>query len=133
MYATVHSFAKEELKDEFLKQAYDMGAAAASEALDEEGAGAPPEGAMPPEGAPAEGEVSEQDILAVLEALVQSGQLPPEEAQQILEQLFGGAGGGAPPMPEGGEAAPAEETPEAKEARTILTKAASVIAALETK
>ena len=70
--ATVHGFAKEELKDEFLKQAYDMGAAAASEALDEEGAGAPPEGATPPEGAPAEGEVSEQDILAVLEALVQS-------------------------------------------------------------
>lgn len=58
-------------------------------------------------------EASPEDFLAVIQQLVDSGQLPPEVAEQLLAELQGGAGGEAA----GGEGAEeAEETEEEKSA-----------------
>jgi hypothetical protein len=96
---------------------YTKGAAAAQAAMDQaEAAGAEPDpsqmampggdGGMPPP----------EEILQILEMLVQSGKISPEEAQQLMQEIMGAEGGappeGAPPegaVPEGGDIPPSEE------------------------
>jgi hypothetical protein len=91
------------------KAAYAQGAMDAGAM--EESAAAPVEG-MPAEGAlpGGEEETSDEDIIAVIQQLVESGQLPPEVAEQLLVELQGEAG--AEPME--GELPP--ETEEEKSA-----------------
>jgi hypothetical protein len=105
--AEFHKAEIEKLETAAEKRAYEQGAmdAAAMEAAG---------GAMPP--IPAEGEApSIDEIVMILDQLVQSGQIAPEEAQAILDILLqevGGAEGGAVPaeaMPAEAKAANAEE------------------------
>lgn len=107
--ASVLELAKEGL-DEEEKQAFDQGAGAAA-AMADQGAAGEQEPQMP--GAD---EVSDEDIVAVLDQMVQSGELTPEIASQIMQALQGGgAEGGAPgaggdagaggPPPDGGAGA----------------------------
>lgn len=140
--AQVHEVAKSIYTDDLgefadiCKQAYDAGAEACAVMLDKSAA-ALPEGAQAgelPEGAPGEEageteaeqeseETTPEDILAVLEELVQSGQISEEVAQEILQQLVGGEQGG-----EGAEnAAPTEVPPEVAE---TVVKGASIVAKL---
>lgn len=58
-------------------------------------------------------EATPEDFLAVIQQLVQSGQLPPEVAEQLLAELQGGAAGGE-------EAA--EETEESEEEKSAAAK-----------
>jgi len=164
--ANAHFMARESLGSELEKQAYDDGAATAATMQDAGALQAPPAGAAPagpdagaaapgadagaagaaPGGDPSQGggEVSDEDIVAVLEQLVQSGEVKPEEAQAIMQALMGGgagaeggagaapggeagappadagAGAGGPPMP------PEEAGPDAK-AAYLLVKSASAI------
>lgn len=97
--------------------------------------GAPPEGGMPPEGgAPqlpgGDGTPTPEDVMEMLEALVQSGQITPEQAQELMTQLAqemgGGGGEGAPPT----DAPPAEAPPEEKAASAArIALGADVLAA----
>lgn len=104
-YASVHQAALAELPTEMEREAYKQGAMAA--------AGMGEAGMMgeqlPPE-APNPDDVSDGDIEQVLAAMVQSGQLPPELAEQILTALAGGgdpaAAGGGDPMAAAGGAMP---------------------------
>jgi len=117
--AALHDYVRGKLATEVEKQAYDMGASAAADEMDQppmpagpEGAAPGPEGAAPgPEGA---GEVTPEDIMAVLQQLVESGQLDEQTAQAILTEL---SGGGAPEgaAPEGAapEGAPGQAEAEA--------------------
>ena len=85
---------------ELEKQAYAEGAMDAG-AMQEAGeaVGAEGEGELPGGGE----ETSDQDIMAVIQQLVESGQLPPEVAEQLLLELQGaeGAEGAAPEGVEG--------------------------------
>lgn len=152
--ASIHEHARNKYTTDFEKAAYDMGAGAAAEEMD--APSAPPAG---PEGAPAhaepDGDITPEDLMAVLQQLVQSGEITPEIAQAIVEQISGGGApeGAAPegaPAPEGGlppeaAGAPAPETPAVpegapapegaadeadKEAAALVAKAASVAATL---
>lgn len=74
-------------------------------------AGMPPEAGeeMAPEGPP-----SPEELEAALMELVQAGAITEEQAIELLQQIMGGAEGGAPPpdmegMPPGAEAMPPEE------------------------
>lgn len=156
--AAFHDYSRGKLKTDFEKSAYDMGATAAADEMDQPpmpgadaGAGAPP--ADPAAGAPAGpdagGEVTPEDIMAVLQHLVQSGQIDEQTAQAILTELSGGgapggdagappdAGAGAPP--DAGAGAPPEAAPEAAPAddeapadvKEMADKSASVIAKLK--
>jgi hypothetical protein len=148
--AATHEYQKNQFmgeQSELLKQAYDAGAEAAAGAMDggaaDAQADAPAEGAegaqadAPAEGAEGgDGEASIDDIVQVLQALIQSGQISPDVAEQILSQLSEGseggaenAQGGAEGAPAGGEGAPAggDVPPEIAEA---AQKSASVVLAL---
>lgn len=92
-------------KTEHEKMAYDAGAAGAAEMADQ--------GMLGQEAAP-EGAGMDEAIMAALEQMVQSGEITPEIAAQILQALQGGGaggeGGGAmPPGAEGGEMPPGME------------------------
>ena len=129
--AQVHSQARDMYATELEKLAYDAGAQAAAQMGDagilggagggadpgaEAGVGAPPgaEGGMPPGaegGMPGgEGEISPEVIVQALDQMVQSGEITPEIAAEIVSALQGGGGaGGADPgmaggMPPGAEA-----------------------------
>lgn len=120
--AMVHDIARNNLKTDGEKNAYDQGAMMASQ-MGDAGLAEAPEGGHPME---ADGP-SEEDILAAIQELVASGQIPPEVAEQIIQALGSGAGGGegggeGAETPAGGEEMPPEE----KEAREILSKSASV-------
>ena len=136
-YAQVHSASAAEIdadasltaeQKQTAKLAYAQGAMDAAAMQD-----APPpagvEGAEAPVGDLPGGESAEpspEDIMAVIEQLVQSGQLPPEVAQQQMQELGGGeAGEGA--AHEGAEspAAEAAEGDEAAKAAGANTKSAS--------
>ena len=71
-------------------------------------------GAMAPEGAGAgEGEGQDimiEDIAQALQAMVQSGEIEPQVAEEVLQQLVGGGEGGGAEGPQGGEQ-PAESQP----------------------
>jgi hypothetical protein len=155
--ANIHALAKAGLKTDFEKQAYDDGAAAGAGMADAGvlggaaagGApGAPGEaGAVPPPpgaeaGAAGADSISDEDIVAVLEELVQSGKIKPEEAQAILEALQQGGGGEA--GADAGAAGPAgagpagadaggpppddsNKSPEDKEASAVVKSASSVV------
>ena len=75
--------------DEEEKQAFDQGAGAAAQMAD---AGAA--GEQEPQ-TPGADEVSDEDIVGVLDQMVQSGELTPEVASQIMQALQGGGEGGA--------------------------------------
>ena len=75
--------------DEEEKQAFDQGAGAAAQMAD---AGAAEDQAPQMPGAD---EVSDEDIVAVLDQMVQSGEITPEIAAQIMQALQGGGEGGA--------------------------------------
>ena len=152
--AHAHYIARETLATDMEKQAYDDGAATAAQMQDQgalggapgadAGAGAPPAGAdAGAEGAPADGggEVSDDDIVQVLQQLVQSGEVKPEEAEAIMQALLGGQGGegaapggaapGGAPMP-GEQAgmpggAPGGDMPPEAKAASELVKSASAI------
>lgn len=76
--------------------------------------------------------VSDTDIVAVLDQLVQAGKITPEEAAQALAILQGGGeggeGGAGGPPPEGGEAPSDDAPPEEKEAHAILKQANAIAA-----
>jgi len=75
--------------------------------------------------------VSDTDIVAVLDQLVQSGKVTPEEAAQALAILQGGGEGGGEAHPAGAGEPADDAPPEEKEAHAIL-KQANAIAAGET-
>ena len=165
--AHAHFIAREALATDMEKQAYDDGAATAATLQDQGalgaggdpsagadpaaagGAGAPPAGGADPSAGGADagaggGEVSDDDIVNVLQELVQSGEVKPEEAEAILQALLGGgdqSGGAAPGeqpgMPGGAGAAPAgaapggapggEDMPPEAKAAAELVKSASAI------
>jgi len=86
--ANFHYCEVESLGSALEKRAYQQGA---MDAASVEAAG----GQLPP--IPAEGEApSIEEVVMILEQLVQSGQIDPQMAQAILEELLGGAGGGDP-------------------------------------
>jgi hypothetical protein len=89
--ASVHATAKATLGHDMLKLAYDQGAATA--------AGMQDQGSMDQDAGPDTDNITDEDIVAVLDDLVQKGQIKPEEAQAILQELSQGGAGGA-----GGEA-----------------------------
>lgn len=127
--AHVHQTGMAGCADELEQQFYLEGAKAAAAMMEDP--------AMMGEEMPADynGEgVSDTDIVAVLDQLVQAGKITPEEAAQALAILQGGGeggeGAGAPPA--GGEEMPPDDAPpEEKEAHAIL-KQANAIAAGET-
>lgn len=103
--ASVHQTALVEFQTDFEKQAYDQGASDAAGMADQ-GMGGGDGGGMPPGmgagGDPSGGaaggagggqEISIEQIMQVLEQMVQSGELPMQEAQQIAQELMGGQGG----------------------------------------
>jgi hypothetical protein len=150
-YAQVHSASAEEIdadttltaeQKQIAKLAYAQGAmdgAAMQDASAEGGAGNLPGGESE--------EPSPEDILAIVEQLVQSGQLPPEVGQQLIQELTGGgegaaapagaegaapagAEGAAAPAVEGGaEAAPADEAAKAAGAHLKSASAEQKLAA----
>lgn len=104
------------------KAAYDAGAGAGAEMADAGmladpsmmGGGDPAAGGMPPEGGAPGGEEAgmEEAIMAALDQMVQSGELTPEMAAQILQALSGGGEGGGAPAPGGDPAAMGGMPPE---------------------
>lgn len=80
---------------EILQQWIIKGASDAGMMMDQGGMGAPP----PPEGGEGGGEMGVEQLVQLIQQLVQSGEISPEEAQQVVELLAQelGAGGGAPP------------------------------------
>ena len=157
--ANAHFVARESLATDMEKQAYDDGAATAAQLQDQgalggaggapgadAGAGAPPAGPdAGAAGAPADGggEVSDDQIVQVLEQLVQSGEVKPEEAEAIMQALMGGGQGGEGAAPAPGEqggmpggapgadagagAAPGGDMPPEAKAAHALVKSASAI------
>jgi len=130
--ASVHEKVRSQLPDHpWIKDAYAGGAADAD--ADSEAAG--PEGAPAPED-PEGGDQtpSPEDLAQLIMMLVQSGEIPQEEGEKMLQELAaalqqggGGPEGGAPPMgggPEGG-APPMGGDPEAE-----ATKEASAAIAM---
>jgi hypothetical protein len=121
--AEVMAFGRDSYQTEHEKLAYDAGAGAAAELADQ--------GMLGQEAAP-EGAGMDESIMAALEQMVQSGEITPEIAAEILQALqgAGGAGGGGMPpgaeggggMPPGAEGGggppppPEEEEPEGKSA-----------------
>ena len=124
--ASVHNLALEALPTELERLAYDAGVKNAAAMADAGmippgdptggagadptgGAGGPPPGADPSAGGadPTGGqEITEDDILQALGQLVQSGEITPEVAEDILKQLSGGGDAGAAPDASGGAGAP---------------------------
>ena len=102
-YAQVHSASAAQIdadtsltaeQKQTAKLAYAQGAMDGA-AMQDSAPVAGPEGAAPVGDLPG-GESAEpapEDIIAVIEQLVQSGQLPPEVAQQLMQELSGGAAG----------------------------------------
>lgn len=93
-----HEQAISTMETEFEKSAYGAGVAdaealLASGALDE---GAEVEPVLPG----AEGEPSPEEILQIIDMLVESGELPPEVAEQIAAEIAAGGLGGEGLMPE---------------------------------
>lgn len=116
--AHVRQIVHENCSSDLEKLAFDAGAGAATEDLD--AMAASPDGAMPEPSA----DITPEDIIAVLDELVQSGQLDEATAQAILQELLGGAEGAEA----GGEghAEPDADNmpPEIKEAAALLKQAA---------
>lgn len=96
---------------------YAKGAAAMQEALPPEG-GAMPEDmsqmAMPG----GDGMPPPEELAQIIQMLVESGKLTPEQAEQLIQELMAEGGGGAPP--EGGTPPPMTEDPAAKAAAQAL-------------
>jgi hypothetical protein len=97
------------------KQAFMGGAADAAAMMDAEAGG---EEAMIPGGG--EGELGPEEILALLEQLVASGQIPQEVAEQVAMELMTGEGGGMEPGMEPGMEAGAAPMPEEMKAASAL-------------
>jgi len=115
-FASCHNPELDKIADPLMKAAYMQGAADAAEMDDAAAAGGDP--AL----AGASGEPSPEQVAAILEELVASGQITPEEAQAILAQLSGGgdpaaAGAGGDPA---AEAAAAGAMPEEMKAASVL-------------
>ena len=146
-YAQVHSASAAEIdadtsltaeQKQTAKLAYAQGAMDAAAMQDAPPASAP-EGAAPVEGAEApvgdlpggeSAEPSPEDIMAVIEQLVQSGQLPPEVAQQLMQELSGGAPAeGAAPVEGVEEAVEADPAAKAAGANTKSASAEQKLAA----
>lgn len=95
--AHIHELNKTQFKTDMEKLAYDAGAASAAEMADQGQLGQEAPGGI------------DEAILAALDEMVQSGELTPELAAQILQALQGaggdqaGAGPGGPGGPGGGE------------------------------
>lgn len=86
--AAAHNINKDKLKDEQSKQAYDLGAEDAAAMLDAEaGAEDIPVDAMAGE------DITPEDIVMVLEELVATGEIEPEVADEILQELVASEGG----------------------------------------
>ena len=122
--ASVHEKVRSQLPDHpWIKDAYAGGAADADD--DAEAAG--PENAPSPEGEPEGGDgqtPSPEDLAQLIQMLVQSGEIPPEEGEKMLQELAaalqqggGGPEDGAPPM--GGDPE-AEATKEASAAISLI-------------
>ncbi len=91
--AKIHERAQSKLEHDFEKQAYDMGAqdaAAMEEAMMAEGG----------EPIPEEGEISDEEILMLLDEAVQSGEIDEETALALAEEILGGEAGGEELPPE---------------------------------
>jgi len=142
-YAQVHSASAAEIdsdptltpeQKQTAKLAYAQGAMDGA-AMQDAGA-LPPEagGELPPEAGGLPGGESEtpsiEDIVAVIEQLVQSGQLPMEVAQQLVQELIGAEGGGAAA---GGEEASAGEGIEAPGQEVVEADAAAKAAGAHVK
>lgn len=114
--AKAHSANRNKYETDIEKIAYDQGAMEAAMLMDAES-----EGMIPEEG----GDVSIEEIIAVIDQLVAEGAIDPAMAEELLQVLAAeelGAAGGLDPLAE--EAALLEEVPE-------LDKVASVIESFE--
>lgn len=145
--ASMHETALVSFPTELECEAYLEGAKIAADMADAGMTGEQPPPGVPGmggEGDPAAaqgaegGEVSDEDIIQALQMLVQQGKITEEEAEAILQQLLGGAGGagGAPEDAEAGADGPPqpEPSPEQKEAaeklKTVGQAVDAVFAAL---
>jgi hypothetical protein len=109
--ASAYQAGLEKCASDLEKKAFEAGAQDAALGMEAGMEAAPAEGEMPG------GEMGVEDLMALIMAAVESGEIPPEVAEQLLMALEAEAGGGAPA--EGGdpaaEGAPAEEAaPEEK-------------------
>ena len=127
-FANVHDAALRSISDPWLKMAYAGGAGDAADTLDSQEAQAAPGGdpnAQPEIPGGGQGPVGIEQIAELLKAMIASGELKPEEAEQILQELMQDTGGGAG-APQGGEAEaqgaaeanPGEGAPGADEAKS---------------
>jgi len=125
-YASVHGAYASTLYTPYEKQAYAAGAMDAA-GMEESAEALPPEdieaGAVPEIPGGGEGPMGVEEILALLEEMVASGEIQEEEAMQVAEALLSGEGGGEEmPLPE-------EAPMEAKAASALFNKLASEKAA----
>jgi hypothetical protein len=104
--ANIHAKAISGIEEDLHKVSYMQGAKEAAMMADAEEAGMAPE-AMEEEMLGADGEVTAEDVAAILELMVQSGEIDEETAMAILEQLAGGDMGGEEAMM--AEGAPMDE------------------------
>lgn len=115
--ANIHASIKATLETEMEKNAYDAGAAAGAQMQDQGMMGAedPSAGGAAPGGAPggdpsaAAGggdEISDEDIMQVLQELVQSGKITEQDAEAIIQALSSGGGEGGAPGADGGAGGP---------------------------
>ena len=118
--AAVHGMNVSKMEYDFEQEAYDLGCKQAAMAMD---AG----GEIPGAG----GDVSLDEVAAVIMQMVESGELDPQTAEAVLQQLAGADAGGMDPMAGGmgGEEIPPELMAEAmgKGAAEELQKAAAFV------
>jgi len=106
--AQSHEAISNKFEHDFEKQAYDVGAADAAGMEDAMAGG---------EEVPGEAQLNPEDILALLDQAVQSGELDEETAMMLAEQLLGGEMGGM----DGGEEMPPEAMAAEKMASEVLS------------
>jgi len=106
--AQSHEAISNKFEHDFEKQAYDVGAADAAGMEDVMAGG---------EEVPGEAQLNPEDILALLDQAVQSGELDEETAMMLAEQLLGGEMGGM----DGGEEIPPEAMAAEKMASEVLS------------
>lgn len=136
--AQLHEYQKTRFATELEKQAYDVGAEAAAGQMDEQPQADPAGGAAPgadaaagapgadggapsPDGGDGNQEISADDVVQVLQAMVQSGEVTPQVAEELLTQLLGGGDDGAAGGAPGGDVPP-DVTDMAQKAASLVNE-----------
>ena len=101
--ASVHQDELSKISDPILKQAYMQGSMDAAAMQDAGAEGGAPTTLPGSEG----GEPSPEQIIELLQAMIQAGEIDEQTAAAIVQELQGAMGGGGAP-PEGGDPAAAE-------------------------